>query len=219
MPQQEAETTPTLERIREAAIELFGENGYDGTSMSQLADRVGIAKPSLYNYYRSKEELLLDLVEAGLEQWIAQCQPPFERKGSYEELLRDHVLAMIDFARRNPQLVGVFHLASAHVQGELAARVEEITQRHLEPFRCGCHERLQEAIADGEIEERDAEAIDAFLGVFFQGLLFQQTACPQDAEAVVRHLPAVWRMLFRAISGRDPVHGLPDAPEPAAHMP
>jgi AcrR family transcriptional regulator len=207
--QEPQQSSTTLERIRDAAIELFGERGYDGTSMSELADRVGIAKPSLYNYYASKEEILLDLVEAGLAEWVAQCQLPFERQGSYEELLRDHLLAMIDFAGKNPQLVGVFHLASAHVQGELARRVDEITQRHLEPFRSRCRERLEAAIAEGEVGEPDGAAIDAFLGVFFQGLLFQQTACPRDAEAVVRHLAGVWRILFRGISAREPAHPLP----------
>jgi AcrR family transcriptional regulator len=217
MPDREpsALVATTHDRLRQAALELFGEKGYDGTSMTELADRVGIAKPSLYNYYRSKDELLLDLVEAGLRQWLEQCQAPFEREGSYESLLREHLVETIEFARRKPHVVSVFHLASAHVQGELAGRVEEVTDRLLGPFRERCQQRLEQAIAGGEIEETDAEAVSAFLGVFFSGLLFQHTSCPRDAEAAAVHFPAVWRMLFRGLSGRDPREPLPPPPATA----
>ena len=47
--------------IYEKALDLFLEKGYDATSMSMVADAVGISKPNLYYYCTSKENLLYEI--------------------------------------------------------------------------------------------------------------------------------------------------------------
>lgn len=47
----------------DAALDLFSEHGFDGTTLQQIADRLGITKAALYYYYPSpKDDLLTDLV-------------------------------------------------------------------------------------------------------------------------------------------------------------
>jgi AcrR family transcriptional regulator len=46
------------EEIIYATLELAAENGMKGVSMSQIADKVGIKAPSLYNHFRSKDEMI-----------------------------------------------------------------------------------------------------------------------------------------------------------------
>ena len=53
----------TKERILESALELFAQNGYLGTSMSDIADRLGITKAALYKHYAGKQEILDRIVE------------------------------------------------------------------------------------------------------------------------------------------------------------
>ena len=53
----------TKERILEAALELFAEKGYLGTSMSDIANRLGITKGALYKHYIGKQEILDSIVE------------------------------------------------------------------------------------------------------------------------------------------------------------
>ncbi|MBR6497363.1 MAG: helix-turn-helix transcriptional regulator, partial [Methanomicrobium sp.] len=53
----------TKDRILDAALTLFSENGYDGTSVEQIADFVGIRAPSLYKHYAGKEEILNALID------------------------------------------------------------------------------------------------------------------------------------------------------------
>jgi AcrR family transcriptional regulator len=205
-----AAAATTRERVRAAAIQLFGEKGYDGVSMTELAERVGIAKPSLYNYYRSKEELLLDLLDEGLGRWVSACEPAAdEEPRSYERFLRDHLARVVEFARREPRMVAVFHLATTHVQGELAGRVEETVWRHLGPFRQRCDERLERAIAAGEMAGADAGGVRALLAIFFQGFLFQLSANPRDAQRSLERLGDVWRLLFRGLAGREPKETVP----------
>ncbi len=54
----------TKDRILDAALTLFSENGYDGTSVEQIANIVGIKAPSLYKHYKGKEEILNALIDA-----------------------------------------------------------------------------------------------------------------------------------------------------------
>ena len=53
----------TKERILETALELFAQNGYLGTSMNDIAGRLGFTKAALYKHYTSKQEILDKIVE------------------------------------------------------------------------------------------------------------------------------------------------------------
>lgn len=51
------------EEIMEAALNLFSENGYEATSISQIADAVGIKKASLYFHFESKQDILDSIIQ------------------------------------------------------------------------------------------------------------------------------------------------------------
>src|ERR1700730_12122523 len=51
-----------MSEILEHATRLFAERGYDGTTLQDIADAIGITRPGLYNYISSKEQLLAALV-------------------------------------------------------------------------------------------------------------------------------------------------------------
>ena len=56
------------EEIIYATLELAAENGMKGVSMSQIADKVGIKAPSLYNHFRSKDEIIREMYRFLREQ-------------------------------------------------------------------------------------------------------------------------------------------------------
>ena len=51
----------TKEKIFFAALHLFGKHGYDNVSVRDLAKEVGVTNPSIYNHYKSKKDILLEL--------------------------------------------------------------------------------------------------------------------------------------------------------------
>ena len=53
----------TKERILDIALELFAQNGYLGTSMSDIAKQLGFTKAALYKHYASKQKILDQIVE------------------------------------------------------------------------------------------------------------------------------------------------------------
>src|ERR1700744_2078581 len=51
----------TRERILEIALDLFSEQGYEKTSLRDIADRLGTTKAALYYHFERKEDILLEL--------------------------------------------------------------------------------------------------------------------------------------------------------------
>ena len=61
----------TKQEILEASLELFSVQGFEATSISQIAGAVGIRKASLYSHFESKQAILDALVQAVLEEYVA----------------------------------------------------------------------------------------------------------------------------------------------------
>ena len=59
----------TKQEILEASLELFSVQGFEATSISQIANAVGIRKASLYSHFESKQEILNTLVSQVLTQY------------------------------------------------------------------------------------------------------------------------------------------------------
>lgn len=60
-------TKLTASRLQEAALARFAKQGFDSTSMNEIAADVGIKKPSVYAHFRSKDELLLSVIPLVIE--------------------------------------------------------------------------------------------------------------------------------------------------------
>ncbi len=54
--------------IMDTALELFAENGFHSTSISQIASKAGISKGLTYNYFKSKNEVLNEIMDQGFEE-------------------------------------------------------------------------------------------------------------------------------------------------------
>lgn len=61
----------TEKAIREAAIKVIAKNGFQAASLREIAKEVGIQAPSLYNYIKSKEKLLFELLKVPVLAMIA----------------------------------------------------------------------------------------------------------------------------------------------------
>ncbi len=76
----------TRERIQRVALERFTTNGYDQTSLREIAEDLGVTKAALYHHFKSKEEILdalLDDVAAELKSivsWMEEGPPTRERR-------------------------------------------------------------------------------------------------------------------------------------------
>ena len=74
----------TKERILETALELFAQSGYLGTSMSDIAARLGITKAAMYKHYAGKQEIL-DRIVQRMNELDAARAAAYEMPGAAPE--------------------------------------------------------------------------------------------------------------------------------------
>lgn len=89
------------------ATRLFAEQGYDGTSVQQIADAVGIRKPSLLYHFKSKDELREKVIAEMLAHWNAVL-PGLLLKASTEERFDATMEALTEFFIADPDRARLF---------------------------------------------------------------------------------------------------------------
>ncbi|MCW2778399.1 MAG: hypothetical protein JWN17_2124 [Frankiales bacterium] len=73
----QVERSGSAQRVLDVALALFTEHGFDGTSLQQIADRLGVTKAAVYYHFRSKDDLLAALVDpafAELEDLLSRTE-------------------------------------------------------------------------------------------------------------------------------------------------
>ncbi len=73
-------------QIMDAALELFASEGYSHCSISQLAQHVGVSKGLMYNYFNSKEALLVSIIEEGVADIMSMIDPNHDENLKPEEV-------------------------------------------------------------------------------------------------------------------------------------
>jgi AcrR family transcriptional regulator len=123
---------PRAERERqmiEVAEEIFAERGFQFTSMDEIAERVGVSKPMIYEYFGSKEGLLVACIRAARAELLSVTLSSVEGVTSGEEALRRGLTAFFEFTdshRRSWKLLQ----AETTVAGPSAmAEIEAIRQQ------------------------------------------------------------------------------------------
>jgi AcrR family transcriptional regulator len=90
---------PVAERrtlIVEAAGRLFGERGYDGTRIDEIATAAGVTKPIVYRHFGSKRDLYLSLLDRHRDD-LAGFVASMPTEGSTEERLRSVLETWLDY--------------------------------------------------------------------------------------------------------------------------
>ena len=78
----------TEEAIREAAVALIAARGFEATTLREIADKVGVQPGTIYRYFPSKGQLLVELLVEHLEFLLAQWALQRPATGEALELLR-----------------------------------------------------------------------------------------------------------------------------------
>ena len=95
MARKPADQSVNREDILWAAAEVMRYNGYDATTMKDIAAQVNLTAASLYHHFKSKDFLLLSVLEVGLDVTIAKLEPITNSDLSYakklEQMIRSHI--------------------------------------------------------------------------------------------------------------------------------
>ncbi len=92
------------QRILQAAVEVFSENGFHQTTIDQIAERAGVGKGTVYLYFESKQNLFYAIIQGGLAlvvrgaTMLAQAEP--NPKQRIALLIERHLAIMLKHVRR-----------------------------------------------------------------------------------------------------------------------
>jgi AcrR family transcriptional regulator len=98
----------TEQAFVDAATALFAEKGYNGTSIHDLAERLGLTTASLYYHVNGKEDLLYRVLQSGMADFLDGLEIIFSSDLPPKEKLRQAVMNHFDFVFSNPAPVAVF---------------------------------------------------------------------------------------------------------------
>lgn len=119
------------ERLRTAAIALFAERGYAAVSMEDIGARVGIAGPSVYYHYESKQRLLSAAFVRG-DEWLRHdMYRALERATDAVDAVRRLLVSYVDFAVARSDLIDVLVAESRHLPDAERADFEQSRRSYL----------------------------------------------------------------------------------------
>jgi len=88
--------------IMDVALELFAEEGFHSASISKIASKAGISKGLMYNYFDSKEELIKEIIEDGLDRLFSMIDPNRDGIVTREEM-RIFIEMMFEVMKDSPK--------------------------------------------------------------------------------------------------------------------
>ncbi|MBN3745318.1 TetR/AcrR family transcriptional regulator [Burkholderia sp. Se-20373] len=186
------------EAALDRAMEVFWRLGYEGASMADLTAAMGIASPSLYAAFGSKEALFRLALEhysatEGREIWGG-----VEQAGSAHDAVRNYLMDTARVFTRRSKPAGCLIVLSALHPAERSDTVRQtliaMRERTVENLR----ERLRQGVATGEIAaQANLDAIARYYVTVQQGMSIQARdgASRRDLEAVAQAALAAWPAL------------------------
>jgi AcrR family transcriptional regulator len=162
-----------IEKALERALQVFWEKGYEGTSLSDLTEAMGINRPSLYAAYGNKEALFRKALDRYVERTMAFVRDAINEptaRGVAERLLRS--AADMVTHPRNPR--GCLTVRGALSSGEEADPIRlELALRRSEG-EAAIRERLERAKGEGELPTSANPAdLARYLATVYQGMSVQ----------------------------------------------
>jgi AcrR family transcriptional regulator len=164
----------TRERILDVALDLFTDQGYDGTSLREIAERLGLTKAALYYHFASKEDILMALHmrlhEFGKEAIASLGDEPVSLE-HWAEILD----GLVD------QMLAQRKLFLMHERNQ--ATFEKVHRDGHEADHEDLQNRFRTILSDPRVTLRDRVRMAASFGVIFSGLVLASDAFTADSNA------------------------------------
>lgn len=175
-PRGRPRSTRTREAILDAAIELCNEVGYEALTVEAIATRAGAGKQTIYRWWPSKADVLLDAVVEQTET----ISPTFPDTGDLRTDLREQMLQVAELLTTSPigrPLAGL--LGAAQWDPDLAEQVLDRIQR---PRLAALHDRLRSAVEVGQLRPNLdlGTVIEVLYGPFYHRLFWQNQRIAPD---------------------------------------
>ncbi|HKE09142.1 MAG TPA: TetR/AcrR family transcriptional regulator [Candidatus Acidoferrum sp.] len=129
-----AKPATRLEEVLQSAANIFFAKGFHATSIEDVARDVGMLKGSLYYYIKSKEDLLFQLLLAGIEDGDSYIAQHIDPEGEPVEQLERAIRAQIDYIIEHKVPFGLFLHEFDSLSGKRQHKVISVMSRYNNRF-------------------------------------------------------------------------------------
>ena len=188
----------TKERILDAALEMFSQNGYAGTNIRELSASLGLVKSGVYKHYESKEAIwnaLLDKMIAYYEEHFGSAEhlPPVP--DTLEELVR-MTMQMVNITVRDERIVMTRKLLS--IEQFRDERARDLATKHFLTGLTDMFTRLFRGMMDKGLLRNDDPKMLAFAYIApISALIHLCDREPEKTEETLKQVEAFSRHFVR----------------------
>lgn len=126
------------EQILSAALDVFSQHGFRGTTIDQIAEVAGMSKPNLLYYFRTKEAIHRALIDRVLQTWLDPLRA-FDAEGDPEQEIRSYIRRKLEMARDFPRESRLFAneilQGAPHIEDELKGPLKALVDEKAEVIR------------------------------------------------------------------------------------
>jgi AcrR family transcriptional regulator len=189
-----------VQSIQEAAIRVISRKGMASATMQEIAEEAGVAKGTIYLYFRDREELVEKTFETAIGELHKQVDAALDSEGTFEQRLRAMTTAKLAFFNQNREFFRLYH-ALKMPEGNVSQQRRQ--KRTCQPqFRARVERvaiALKEAMDAGEIRPLDPNRLALILIETSTAIVLErlsEDAPPPESEDV----ELIVSMLLRGIA-------------------
>ncbi|MBB5957559.1 AcrR family transcriptional regulator [Saccharothrix tamanrassetensis] len=176
-------------QMLDIAEQVFAERGYLATSMDEIAERVGVSKPMLYEYFGSKEGLLIGCIHRARTELLDRTQQAVTGADGPEDVLREGLLAFFEFIGEHKQAWSLLRQEAAITVPSAVEEIEGIRRQQTDLIAAVI------AAFDTDMDPTEAEAFAEIVVGSTERLALWCERRPDvgPAQATTYVMEVVWR--------------------------
>lgn len=192
----------TRDKAKRAALGLFARKGYEGTTMKEVADAVGIRKASLYAHFASKEDLFFAIYEdlageyVALTDRIMKTAAGLDTEGKLRHMFEEYIV----YYARNPEIQAFWNQIILFAPPAICERFLAHAAQYDAIVAQWIVDAIQEGMNAGQIPEGDPGRAAFAYRAFREGLLNGMIFCP--AKGREDNLKSMWSYMWMGIKER-----------------
>jgi len=172
LSRKERERLQHRKEIMDAALKLFSEKGYHNVSMEEIAKESEFSVGTLYNFFKSKEDLYKSLVREVADKFHSLLIEAVEKEGDVIERLRDYLREKGEIFKENLSVIRLYFAETKGVSFSVIAGLEDELRRKYHDFLERLSNLFEEGIRQGIFKKIAdpfylAVAIDSISNSFF----------------------------------------------------